>query len=123
MLSADYEREQNALQDKLLQLVEEITQQQEQTENLDRFIGTVQKYLNLQKLTPTVLNDMVKAVYVHTPDKSSGYRVQDIDVSCDFIEILPHSLLNRLQNGETAWPMPCCFIEPPLKRTSFHITA
>lgn len=82
--------------------LEKITQQQEQAENLDRFIGKVQRYLNLQKFTPTVLNDMRKAVYVPVPDKSSGYRVQDIDVPCGFTGIRPYSLLNRLQNGETA---------------------
>jgi hypothetical protein len=102
MLSADYEREQNDLQDKLLRLDEEITQQEEQAENIDRFIGKVRKYLNLQELTPTILNEMVKAVYVHAPDKSNGHRVQDIDISYDFIGILPYSLLNSLQNGETA---------------------
>lgn len=72
MLSNDYEQEQEELRKKLLQLNEEITQQEEQTENIDRFIGKVRKYLDLDELTPAVLNDMVKAVYVHTPDKSSG---------------------------------------------------
>ena len=70
MLSDDYEQEQEELREKLLQLNEEIIQQEEQAENIDRFIGKVQKYLDLDKLTPTVLNDMVKAVYVHAPDKS-----------------------------------------------------
>ncbi|MDR2931676.1 MAG: DUF4368 domain-containing protein [Oscillospiraceae bacterium] len=102
MLSADYEQEQNDLQDKLLRLDEEITQQEEQAENIDRFISKARKYLHLQELTPTILNEMVKAVYVHAPDKSSGHRVQDIDISYDFIGILPYSLLNSLRNGETA---------------------
>ena len=97
MLSADYEREQNDLQDKLLLLDEEIPQQEEQAENIDRFIGKVQKYLILQELTPTILNEMVKVVYVHAPDKSSGHWVQDIDISYDLIRILPYPLLNSLQ--------------------------
>ena len=81
---------------------EEIIQQEEQAENIDRFIGKVQKYLDLDKLTPTVLNDMVKAVYVHAPDKSKGYREQQIDISYDLVGILPAAMLNDLQNGETA---------------------
>ena len=60
------------------------------------------KYLDLDELTPTVLNDMVKAVYVHAPDKSSGHREQQIDISYDLVGILPASLLYDLQNGETA---------------------
>ncbi|MDO5392922.1 MAG: DUF4368 domain-containing protein [Eubacteriales bacterium] len=86
MLSDDYEQE-----------------QEEQAENIDRFIGKVQKYLDLDGLTPTVLNDMVKAVYnVHTSDKSKGYREQQIDIFYDLVEILSSAMLNDLQNRETA---------------------
>ena len=96
MLSDDYEQEQEELREKLLQLNEEIIQQEEQAENIDRFIGKVRKYLDLEELTSTVLNDMVKAVYVHTPDKSKGYREQRIDISYDLVGILPAAMLNDL---------------------------
>ncbi|WP_033116527.1 recombinase family protein [Intestinimonas butyriciproducens] len=102
MLSDDYEQEQEELREKLLQLNEDITQQEDQAENIDRFIGKVRKYLDLDELTPAILNDMVKAVYVHTPDKSSGHREQRVDISYDLVGILPAGLLNNLQNGETA---------------------
>ena len=102
MLSDDYEQEQEKLREKLLRLNEEISEQEEQSENIDRFISKVRKYLNLDELTPAVLNDMVKAVYVHAPDKSKGYREQQIDISYDLVGILPASLLNELQNRETA---------------------
>lgn len=102
MLSDDYEQEQEELREKLLRLNEEINEQEEQAENIDRFIGKVRKYLNLDELTPAILNDMVKAVYVHAPDKSKGYREQQIDISYDLVGILPASLLNDLQKVETA---------------------
>ena len=102
MLSDNYEQEQEELREKLLRLNEEINEQEEQAENIDRFIGKVRKYLDLDELTPAILNDMVKAVYVHTPDKSKGHREQQIDISYDLVGILPVSLLNDLQNGETA---------------------
>ncbi len=102
MLSDDYEQEQEELREKLLQLNEEIIQQEEQAGNIDRFISKVRKYLDLDELTPAILNDMVKAVYVHVPDKSSGHREQQIDISYDLVGILPASLLYDLQNGETA---------------------
>ena len=81
---------------------EEINEQEEQSENIDRFIGKVRKYLDLEELTPSVFNDMVKAVYIHAPDKAEGHREQQIDISYDLVGILPVSLLNDLQNGETA---------------------
>ena len=102
MLSNDYEQEQEELREKLLRLNEEITEQEEQSENIDRFISKVRKYLDLDELTPAVLNDMVKAVYVHAPDKSKGHREQQIDISYDLEEILPASLLNDLHNRETS---------------------
>ena len=45
---------------------------------------------------------MVNAVYVHAPNKSKGYREQQIDISYDLVGILPATMLNDLQNGETA---------------------
>lgn len=102
MLSDNYEQEQKELREKLLQLNKEITQQEEQAENIDRFIGKVRKYLDLDELMPAILNDMVTAVYVQAPDKSSGHREQQIEISYDLVGILPAALLNNLQNGETA---------------------
>ena len=43
-----------------------------------------------------------KAVYVYDPDKSSGHRERQIDISYDLVRILPISLLNVLSNEETA---------------------
>ena len=102
MLADDYEQEQSELREKIDILEDEIQQQEDQTENVDKFICQAKKYLHLEKLTPTILNDMVKAVYVHAPDKSSGHRVQDVEISYNYIGILPAALLYDLQNGKTA---------------------
>ena len=83
-------------------LKEEITEQKEQTGKINRFNGKVKKCLDLGGRSAAILNDMVKAVYVHAPDKSKGYREQQIDISYDLVGILPAALLNDLQNGETA---------------------
>ncbi len=101
MQSKPYFRK-RTLSEKALQLNENITQQEEEAENIDRFMGKVRKYLDLDELTPAILNDMVKAVYVHAPDKSKGHREQQIDISYDLVGIRPASLLNDLQKVETA---------------------
>ena len=93
MLSDDYEQEQEELREKLLRLNEEITKQEEQAENIDRFIGKVRKYLDLDELTPAILNDMVKAVYIFTR------RINQRDMGN-----------NRLASPMTLWeysPRPC----------------
>ena len=102
MLSDDYEQEQEDLRAKIAMLEEEIQNQENHVESVDSFIRLAKKHLYLEKLTPAVLNDMVKAVYVHAPDKSNGHRVQDVDISYNYIGILPANLLYDIQNGETA---------------------
>ena len=102
MLADDYAKEQAELGEKIDILEDEIQQQEDQTENVDKFIRQAKKYLHLEKLTPAVLNDLVKAVYVHAPDNSSGHRVQDVEISYNYIGILPATLLYDLQNGKTA---------------------
>lgn len=102
MLSDDYEQEQADLRAKIEMLENEIQNQEDQAENVDRFIRQAKKYLYLEKLTPTILNDMVNAIYVHAPDKSSGHRVQDVTISYNYIGILPANLLYDVMNGKAA---------------------
>ena len=96
MLSDSYEQEQEELREKLLRLDKEINEQEEQAENIDRFISKVKKYLDLDELMPAVLNDMVKAVYVHTPDKSSGQREKSYMKLSDGKNCLTFSILSSI---------------------------
>ncbi|MBQ3490684.1 MAG: DUF4368 domain-containing protein [Clostridia bacterium] len=45
------------------------------------------------------MNDMTNAIYVHAPEKSSGHRVQNIEISYNYIGILSSNLLYDIQNG------------------------
>ena len=69
-------------------------------ESIDTFSRLVKKHLYLEKLTHEVLNNMVKAVYVHAPDKSSEHRVQDVDISYNHIGIFPANLPYDIMNGK-----------------------
>ena len=102
MLSDDYEQEQEELRAKIEMLENEIQNQENHVESVDIFIRLAKKHLYLEKLAPEVLNDMVKAVYVHAPDKSIGHRVQDVDISYNHIGILPTNLLYDIMNGKAA---------------------
>lgn len=67
---------------------------------------TLQKAENrlaeLDRLFKRIYEDMVNAVYVHAPDKSSGHRVQDVTISYNYIGILPANLLYDVMNGKAA---------------------
>ena len=80
-LSGGYEAEQKALQEKVAILQAELTGQEEQAMNLDRFLAIVKKYTEIEKLTPTILNEFVAKIIVHAPDKSTGKRVQQVEIS------------------------------------------
>lgn len=99
-LSETYEKEQAELKQIIEKLSSEISKTEEQSDNVERFISKVHKYFDLQELTPSILNDMVKRVYVHTPQTIDGKRTQEIDIVYDLVGILPQSLLNR--HEETA---------------------
>lgn len=52
---------------------------------VQHFLKAVRKYTQPEKLTPAMLRELVEKVVVYAPDKSSGNRVQRIDVYYTFI--------------------------------------
>lgn len=99
MLADDYEKEQEELRAQTEKLTAEISNTEEQSDNLERFIAKIHKYLDLQELTPIILNGLVKCVYVHAPQIIDGKRTQEIDICYDLVGILPKALFQR--NEET----------------------
>ena len=84
-LSADYEREQAELETQNELLTAEIAAFNEDSEKSARFIELVRRYTQFDELTTTMLNEFISRIVVHEADKSSGERVQDIDVYFNFI--------------------------------------
>ena len=95
ILSSNYENEQAELKQIIEKLSDEISETEEQSDNVERFISKVHKYFDLQELTPSVLNDMVKRVYVYAPQTIDGKRTQEIDIVYDLVGILPQSLFKH----------------------------
>ena len=99
MMSKTYEDEQAQLKVEIQTLQLEIEVQERQIENLEQFIQRVRKYEDLDELTPYALRELVKAIYIEAPDKSSGKRHQGIRISYDLVGFIP---LNELMKKETA---------------------
>ena len=99
MMSRTYEDEQTQLKVEIQSLQQEIEVQERQIENLEQFIQRVHTYEDLQELTPYALRELVKAIYIEAPDKSSGKRRQNIRISYDLVGFIP---LNELVKEETA---------------------
>ena len=80
MLSLTYETEQKQLETECVTLRQEIEVQERQNENVEKFIQTAHKYVGIDKLDGYALRELVSAIYVDAPDKSSGKRVQHIHI-------------------------------------------
>ena len=99
MMSQRYEEEQSQLKSELVTLQKNIEVQEQQTENLEKFIQLASKYADGVPLTPYALRELVKKIYVSAADKSSGKRKQSISIEYDFIGFIP---LNELMRKKTA---------------------
>lgn len=84
-MTADYEREQDALEKSRQEMQTVIDNCEAQKVNIDSFLKLVHKYTVPDKLFPELLNAFVEKIMVHEADKSSGHRVQQIDIHYNFI--------------------------------------
>ena len=76
MMSKNYTEEQKDLKAEVKNLQQQIHEQEQQAENIEQFVQRVKRNSTLTELTPYALRELVKAVYVDAPDKSSGKRRQ-----------------------------------------------
>lgn len=53
--------------------------------DFDSFAAVIRKYVGITELTPTIVNEFVKKIIVHAPDKSSGHRRQKIQIIWNFV--------------------------------------
>ena len=85
MLSGEYEKEQAELEQILTADQTNLDQFQDDTERADQFLALAKKYTDFSELTPAMLHEFVDKILVHAPDKSSGERVQEVDIYFRFI--------------------------------------
>ncbi len=105
-LSADYEAEQKGLTEQVKIWREAVETFEQDKADFDSFAAIVRKYVGIRELTPTIVNEFVRKIIVHAPDKSSGHRRQKIELVWNFIgEVnLPGDDQNveRQRKGRTA---------------------
>ena len=89
MMSKNYTEEQKALKAEVKGLQQQIHEQEQQAENIEQFVQRVKRNSTLTELTPYALRELVKAVYVDAPDKSSGKRRQKVHIEYDLVGYIP----------------------------------
>ena len=105
-LSADYEAEQKELTEQVKAWREAVETFEQDQADFASFAAIVRKYVGIRELTPTIVNEFVKKIIIHAPDKSSGHRRQKIELVWNFIgEVnLPgdDQTVERQRKGRTA---------------------
>ncbi|MDR1000265.1 MAG: DUF4368 domain-containing protein [Clostridiales bacterium] len=84
-LSQGYEQEQKDLQSQVGVLQKQLTIQQEERLNVDRFLAQVCKHSNVTELSATLLNKLVKRIEVHARDKSNGEKQQRVHIHYNYV--------------------------------------
>ena len=84
-VTAKYEQEQRELADEAATLDKFVQREQESSDNFDRFMELIAKYIGIEELTPTIVNEFVQKIIVHEADNSTGKRVQQIEIVFNFI--------------------------------------
>ena len=79
-MSKGYEDEQRTLQAEADIIQNELQQEEKKSVDVKRFLAVVKKYTDLTELTPEILHEFVDRIIVHAPDKSSGRRLQEIEI-------------------------------------------
>ena len=70
-----------------IEVIEEwVEQREEMNDGLDAFIALTQKYVDVEELTQTIVNEYIKKIIVYAPDKSSGKRKQKVKIFFNFVD-------------------------------------
>ena len=85
-MSADYEAEQERLKLEIEVIEEWVEQREEMNDGLDAFIVLTQKYVDVEELTQTIVNEYIKKIVVYAPDKSGGKRTQKVKIYFNFVD-------------------------------------
>ena len=84
-LSAEYEAEQKELTVFVKAEQAAVDTYEQDKTDFDSFAAVIRKYVGIRELTPAIVNEFVKKIIVHAPDKSSGHRRQKIEIVWNFI--------------------------------------
>jgi len=85
LLSGGYETEQAELEAQTASIKSELAQFDSDSFRADRFIELAKRYTDYSELTPAMLHEFIEKVIVHEADKSSGWRVQRVDIFLNYI--------------------------------------
>ena len=102
-MSADYEKEQERLRLEIDVIEEWVEQREEMDEGLNAFIALTHKYVDVEELTQTIVNEYIKKIIVFAPDKSRGKRQQKVKIYFNFVDDVEIPVISETITTETTY--------------------
>ena len=85
-MAPGYETEQASLQERVSRLREQLAHTQEVQDNVEQFVPLIQKYTDIQELTPHILNELVEKIVVHEKKvEEDGSKSQMVEIHYKFV--------------------------------------
>lgn len=85
-MAPGYEKEQESLKEKRDQLIAQLAHTQEVQDNVEQFVPLIQKYTDIQELTPHILNELIEKIVVHEKKvEEDGSKSQMVEIHYKFV--------------------------------------
>ena len=85
-MAPGYETEQASLQERVSRLREQLAHTQEVQGNVEQFVPLIQKYTDIQELTPHILNELIEKIVVHEKKvEEDGSKSQMVEIHYKFV--------------------------------------
>ncbi len=85
MMSAHYEQEQEANEEKLIELEKQYQARSAATANAEQFTESLAQCVGMKKLTASVLNTLIEKIEVHNPVMVNGVKEQKLTIYYKFV--------------------------------------
>lgn len=84
-LSANYEAEQKALEERIPELQKSIEKSESCSTNTGQFLKLIHKYTDVEELSPRMVRELISKVYVYRPEKINGKKRQQVVIEYNFV--------------------------------------
>lgn len=85
MFLSDYEKEQAEIDSSIALLKSELEQSESDSKRTEKFMELVRKYTDFTELTNPMVYEFVDKIIVHEADKSTGERIQQVDIYLKYV--------------------------------------
>ena len=84
-MSQTYQEELNSLSETINILKTEISEKDQQSIDISRFMNRIRKYTQLEELTAEIVNELIDKIIIHKPIGKKSKRIVNITISYNFI--------------------------------------